>query len=94
VERRPENRIHFSSSFLEPTGQPRPIFEYSLSAAERSRHEAALAGPRGTGQLLGTFLPFSPPQKLSPGSSMHLMGTAWMSEAGDGHSVADTYGRV
>lgn len=94
AEPRFENRVVFGGRATDAIGLPQPTFEYALSPQERDLQRAAVEDLRGTGQRLGTFLPGSPPRSLSPGSSMHLLGTTRMGCADDGHSVTDTYGRV
>jgi choline dehydrogenase-like flavoprotein len=89
-----ENRISFSDRSVDAVGLPQPTFDYSLSPQDRAGQRAALDDLRAAGRLLGTFLPISPPQLLSPGSSLHIMGTTRMGEHDDGHSVADSCGRV
>jgi choline dehydrogenase-like flavoprotein len=93
-DQRFENRLRFQDGATDALGLPRPTFEYSLSPAEDDAAQAALADLRATGALAGTFLPASPPQRLSAGSSMHIMGTTRMGERDDGHSVADANGGV
>jgi choline dehydrogenase-like flavoprotein len=94
MEPRFENRIVFSGRSTDSVGLPQPTFEYALSQADRERLRDALEDLRAAGRLLGTFLPTSPPQIRSAGSSMHIMGTTRMGEADDGHSVVDPTGRV
>ena len=89
-----ENRVIFSHEATDAFGLPQPTFEYRLSAEERDRQQAAVADLRAVGQRLGTFLPGSPPRLLSPGSSLHVMGTTRMGQADDGQSVTDLSGRV
>src|SRR5205085_9268828 len=74
MEPRRENRIVFGRA-TDAVGLPQPTFEYALEQADRDRLQAALEDLRAAGGLLGTFLPTSPPQMRSAGSSMHLMGT-------------------
>jgi pyranose oxidase len=92
MEPRFENRIAFGGGATDAIGLPQPTFEHSLTQAERERARAALDDLRAAGELLGTFLPSSPPQILSPGSSMHVMGTTRMGEPGEG--VVDGAGQV
>jgi len=94
TEPRFENRILFSDRSTDVVGLPQPTFEYSLSPQDRELQRAALEDLTAAGRLLGTFLPISPPQILSPGSSLHIMGTTRMGERDDGRSVVDSCGRV
>jgi pyranose oxidase len=94
AEPRFENRVVFSHEATDAFGLPQPTFEYRLSADERDRQQAAVDDLRAVGQRLGTFLPGSPPRLLSPGSSLHVMGTTRMGQADDGQSVTDLSGRV
>jgi choline dehydrogenase-like flavoprotein len=93
MEPRRENRIVFGRA-TDSVGLPRPTFEYALEQADRDRLRDALEDLRAAGALLGTFLPTSPPQIRSAGSSMHLMGTTRTGEADDDESVVDPTGRV
>ena len=93
MEPRRENRIVFGRA-TDSVGLPQATFEYALEQADRDRLQAALEDLRAAGALLGTFLPTRPPQLLSAGSSMHLMGTTRTGEADDGESVVDPAGRV
>jgi pyranose oxidase len=93
-EPRQDNRLRFGEHAMDAMGLPQPTFEYSLDDQDRDRQEAALADLRATAGLLGRQLPNRPPHTLSPGSSMHVMGTTRMGEADDGDSVVDTFGRV
>jgi choline dehydrogenase-like flavoprotein len=93
MEPRRENRIGFGRA-TDSVGLPQPTFEYALEQADRDRLQDALEDLRAAGALLGTFLPTSPPQIRSAGSSMHLMGTTRTGEADDGESVVDPTGRV
>jgi choline dehydrogenase-like flavoprotein len=94
MEPRRENRIVFGRRATDSVGLPQPTFEYALEQADRDRLQAALEDLRAAGALLGTFLPTSPPQMRSAGSSMHLMGTTRTGEADDGESVVDPTGLV
>ncbi len=94
AEPRYENRVVFRGQATDVLGLPQPTFEYALSRQERDLQRAAVEDLRLTGERLGTFLPGRAPRSLSPGSSMHVLGTTRMGEASDGHSVADTYGAV
>jgi pyranose oxidase len=94
MEPRRENRIVFGRRATDSVGLPQPTFEYALEQADRDRLQAALEDLRAVGALLGAFLPTRPPQILSAGSSMHLMGTTRTGEADDGESVVDPTGRV
>lgn len=91
---RHENRIRFTGQAFDATGLPQPTFEYTTTEADRAVARAALEDLRATAGRLGEFLPSSQPRVLSPGSSLHVMGTTRMGVADDGHSVADTHGRV
>ena len=93
MEPRRENRIVFGRA-TDSVGLPQATFEYALEQADRDRLQAALEDLRAAGALLGTFLPTRPPQILSAGSSMHLLGTTRTGEADDGESVVDPTGRV
>jgi choline dehydrogenase-like flavoprotein len=93
MEPRRENRIVFGRA-TDAVGLPQPTFEYALEPADRDRLRAALEDLRAAGALLGSFLPARPPQILSAGSSMHLLGTTRTGEADDGESVVDPTGRV
>lgn len=93
MEPRRENRIVFGRA-TDSVGLPQPTFEYALEQADRDRLRDALEDLRAAGELLGAFLPTSPPQIRSAGSSMHLMGTTRTGEADDGESVVDPTGRV
>jgi choline dehydrogenase-like flavoprotein len=93
MEPRRENRIVFGRA-TDAVGLPQPTFEYALEQADRDRLQDALEDLRAAGALLGTFLPTRPPQVLSAGSSMHLMGTTRTGEADDGESVVDPTGLV
>jgi choline dehydrogenase-like flavoprotein len=88
-----ENRVVFDERRRDPFGLPRPAFEYSLDAEDQARRAAALQHLRGTGERLGSFVRSAPPQNLSPGSSMHIMGTTRMG-TDDRDSVVDAWGRV
>jgi pyranose oxidase len=94
MEPRRENRIVFGRRATDSVGLPQPTFEYALDQADRDRLREALADLRAAGALLGTFLPTSPPQIRSAGSSMHLMGTTRTGDADDGESVVDPTGLV
>jgi pyranose oxidase len=94
MEPRRENRIVFGRRATDSVGLPQPTFEYTLEQADRDRLQAALEDLRAAGALLGTFLPTSPPQIRSAGSSMHLMGTTRTGETDDGESVVDPTGLV
>jgi pyranose oxidase len=94
MQPRYENRVRFTGPATDAVGLPQPTFEYSLGPEDHARHQAALDDLRAAGRQLGTFLPTSPPRKLSAGSSMHVMGTTRIGRSDDGHSVADPYGRV
>jgi pyranose oxidase len=94
MEPRRENRIVFGRRATDSVGLPQPTFEYALEPTDRDRLQAALEDLWTAGALLGTFLPTSPPQIRSAGSSMHLMRTTRTGEADDGESVVDPTGRV
>ncbi|WP_433534562.1 FAD-dependent oxidoreductase [Micromonospora sp. CA-249363] len=94
MESRFENRIAFGAGGTDALGLPQPTFEYVLSEGDGDRLRAALAELRDVGALLGPFLPGRPPQLLSPGSSMHLLGTTRMGLPGDAQSVVDDHGQV
>jgi choline dehydrogenase-like flavoprotein len=89
-----ENRVAFSDRSTDALGLPQATFEYALSSEERQCQRAAVEDIRSTGKRLGTFLPGSPPRSLSPGSSMHVMGTTRMGQENDGQTVTDIHGRV
>lgn len=89
-----ENRVRFDGLPTDAMGLPQPTFEYELCDVERERQAAALEDLRTTAGLLGRVLPSSPPQNVSPGGSMHLMGTTRTGPREDGRSVVDGFGRV
>ncbi len=93
-EPRFENRVRFDGLPVDAMGLPQPTFEYELCDLERERQAAALEDLRTTAGLLGRLLPSSPPQNVSPGGSMHLMGTTRTGPRDDGRSVVDGHGRV
>jgi len=88
------NRVTFSQRYVDTHGMPKPIFDYRRGSAERDRTAVMVEDLRQVGSLLGTFLQGSPPQILSPGSSMHVMGTVRAGRSRKGDAVADEYGRV
>lgn len=88
-----DNRVRFGGA-TDAVGLPRPTFDYRLDDEDRRHQEAALEDLRTAARSLGEYLPTSPPQKLSPGSSMHVMGTTRMGTTNDGSSVVDSWGRV
>ncbi|MFD9601994.1 FAD-dependent oxidoreductase [Streptomyces sp. NPDC059970] len=94
AEPRRENRVVFSDVATDVLGLPQPTFEYTLSPAERDRQQDALEELRSVGSTLGSFLPGRPPQALSPGASMHVLGTTRMGLSDDGESVTNSYGAV
>ena len=94
AEPRFENRVAFGSGATDAFGLPQPTFEYARTEAENARAEAALDDLRAAGELIGRTLPTAPPQILSPGSSLHVMGTTRMGDAADGSSATDGDGRV
>ncbi len=94
AEPRYDNRVVFGGRASDALGLPQPTFEYALSPQERELQRGAAEDLRLTGERLGTFLPGRSPRILSPGSSMHVLGTTRMGEAGGGDSVTDTYGAV
>ena len=94
MESRFENRIVFSGEGTDTLGLPQATFEYRLSESDRDRLRAALVDLGEVGALLGPFLPGRSPQMLSPGSSMHLLGTTRMGLRGDAQSVVDDHGQV
>lgn len=94
VEPRFSNRVRFDLGGTDAIGLPQPTFEYTLDADDRDRQRAAFEELRTVGPQLGTFLPSGPPQIMSPGASMHMMGTTRMGRRADGSSVVDAYGAV
>jgi choline dehydrogenase-like flavoprotein len=93
-EPRPDSRITFDCRLTDALGLPLPTFEHQPADGERERAGAALDDLRAAGEKLGGFLPSSPPQIRSPGSSMHLMATTRAGMLDDGTSAADMHGRV
>lgn len=94
MDSRFENRVAFGAGGTDALGLPQPTFEYRLSDGDRDRLRAALADLGDVGAFLGPFLPGRSPQMLSPGSSMHLLGTTRMGLPGDAQSVVDDHGQV
>jgi pyranose oxidase len=88
-----ENRMVFNESAHDSWTLPQPTFEYTLFDEDRARIQVALEDLKNAGQMMGSFLPSAPPQILSPGSSMHIMGTTRMGD-NDGGSLVDSYGQV
>jgi choline dehydrogenase-like flavoprotein len=88
-----ENRVVFDERRCGSFGLPRPAFEYALNAEDQARRAVARHHLGATGERLGSFLRSAPPQDLSPGSSMHIMGTTRMG-TDDHDSVVDAWGRV
>jgi choline dehydrogenase-like flavoprotein len=89
-----ENRLFFIDDATDVHGLPKPTFEYAVPHDERVTCRAMLDDLRRIGGLVGRFVPSAPAQLLSPGSSMHLMGTHAASTNDDGRSVTDDLGRV
>lgn len=93
-EPRRDNRVRFSAVHRDVHGLPLPTFDLALDDDEKRRAREAVDDMRELGRAVGAFLPSAPPQLLSPGSSLHLMGTLRMGARDDGTSVTDARGRV
>jgi choline dehydrogenase-like flavoprotein len=88
------NRIVLDSAARDALGLPRPTFAYTLGREERELRQRVLADLRDVSACLGEPLAMRPPQLMSAGASMHVMGTTAIGRTDDGRSVADSHGRV
>ncbi len=91
---RHENRLRFDPRQLDIHGMPQPVFDYSRTSDELALTKQMLSDMRDVAGIIGRFLPATPPQVLSPGSSMHIMGTTAMGSEDNGQSVVDGFSRV
>ncbi len=94
-EVRYEDRITFSSEYVDMYGMPQVTFHYSLSPSDEATIDGALQDMTKAASALGGYLPGSEPRVLPRGSSLHFQGTFRMGEHNDpSQSVCDPYSKV
>lgn len=89
-----EDCVTFSDTELDPYGMPKMRIDYSFTERDLARIESVRAHQDRQAAAFGSYAPGREPRVMPPGSSLHYMGSFRMSEADEGESVCDPYGRV
>ncbi len=91
---RPEDRLTFSETEVDPWGMPQMTIEYELTDRERAEIADATEDLRTVASRLGRFIPGGEPMLMPPGTSLHYKGTVRMGDDGGAESVVDDRSRV
>ncbi len=90
-----EDAVTFDDNELDYRGFPNINVEYSLTEREEKEMEDVKVFMHRAANALGAFVPgMGEPRLMTPGTSLHYMGTHRIGPNDDGTSVCDTYSRV
>ncbi|KIJ44764.1 GMC oxidoreductase [Sphaerobolus stellatus SS14] len=70
-----ENRVHFSTECTDAYDMPQATFEVSRTDNDGERDQRMIKDMTELANVLGGYLPTSPPQFLEPGAALHITGT-------------------